>query len=251
METVEKIAPSNAPVLIQGETGSGKDTVAQVLHRLSPRCDSPFLAINCGSVSSQLLGSELFGHQGGACPGATTAKSGLIAAAEGGTLFLDEISGMSGSMQLTLLRVLDRGEYHQVGGVCALRTNVRFIGASTRDLQELVLSGRFRDDLLYRINNVTLQVPPLRERPEDIPLLAEHFLQSLRYPDTPPRSFSNKALNRLISYSWPGNVRELRTVVERLILVSLGDRSEPIDIEELDVVFRTSAHAPQLQDPPE
>ena len=239
LDKVKKVAPSNAPVLIQGETGSGKELVARTLHKLGPRRDAPFLAINCGKVSGRQLESELFGHEVGASTSGVTSNSGLIATAEGGTLFLEEVSEINGPMQVSLLRVLDRGEYSQVGGAQTLRANVRFIGASNRDLQELVFSGRFRDDLLYRINTVTLRVPPLRERPEDIPLLAEHLLRSLRRPGTPPRSFSKEALNRLISYPWPGNVRELRNVVERLILVSLPSRSGPIDIEELVVVFRS------------
>ncbi|HEV8540667.1 MAG TPA: sigma-54 dependent transcriptional regulator, partial [Nitrospiraceae bacterium] len=184
VQTVEKIAPASSPVLIQGETGSGKELIARMLHRLSPRRAAPFLAVNCGAVSGHLLESELFGHEKGAFTGAAAAKSGLLAAAEGGMLFLDEISEMSAAMQVSLLRVLDRGEYRQVGGTRLLQANVRFVGASNRNLKELVAAGRFRDDLLYRINTVTLQVPPLRERPEDIARLAEHFLKTLRLPGT-------------------------------------------------------------------
>lgn len=237
IETVEKIAPANAPVLIQGETGSGKELIARLLHRLSPRGDNPFLAINCGAVSSQLLESELFGHEKGAFTGATTAKRGLIAAAEGGTLFLDELSEMSGPMQVSLLRVLDRGEYREVGGTRTLRANVRFVAASNRNLQDLVLAGRFRDDLLYRINTVTLRIPPLRERPEDIPRLAEHFLHTLQVPGVPHREFSEESLVALTSYPWPGNVRELRNVVERLILLSESNWHGPIEADELGAVL--------------
>lgn len=237
MSLVEKIAPAHAPVLIQGETGSGKEVVARKLHALSPRRDHPFLAVNCGAIRGELLESELFGHEKGAFTGAATAKKGLIAAAEGGTLFLDEISEMSGPMQVSLLRVLDRGEYRQVGGTRTLFANVRFVAASNRDLQDLVLAGRFRDDLLYRINTVLLRVPPLRERPEDIPLLAEHFLKTLHVPGRPQRRFSDAALTQLSSYSWPGNVRELRNVVEHLILLSAPDTTEPIGSEELAEVL--------------
>ncbi|MCI0627609.1 MAG: sigma-54 dependent transcriptional regulator [Acidobacteria bacterium] len=240
METVEKIAPANAPVLIQGETGSGKELVARTLHELSARRNAPFLAINCGSVSSQLLESELFGHEKGAFTGATAAKIGLITAADGGTLFLDEISEMSGPMQVSLLRALDRGEYRRVGGTRTLTANVRFVGASNRDLQHLVLTGRFRDDLLYRINTVTLQVPPLRERSEDIPRLVEHFLKTLCVPGKPLREFSVGALAQLCAYPWPGNVRELRNVVERLILLSPADRCDEIGTEELAAILPSS-----------
>ncbi len=237
METVEKIAPAQAPVLIQGQTGSGKELIARTLHQLSPRRDRPFLAVNCGAVSDQLLESELFGHEKGAFTGATAAKIGLIAAADGGTLFLDEISEMSSPMQVSLLRVLDRGEYRQVGGTRTLTANVRFVAASNRNLQELMLAGRFRDDLLYRINTVLLQVPPLRERPEDIPPLAKHFLQTFHRSGTPIRHLSPDALERLAAYSWPGNVRELRNVVQRLSLLAGEKTSGPIEPDELAVVL--------------
>lgn len=233
METVRRVAASQAPVLIQGETGTGKELVARKLHELSPRSRRPFLAVNCGAVKGDLLESELFGYEKGAFTGATTAKSGLIAAADGGTLFLDEIGDMNGPMQVSLLRVLDRGEYRPVGGTRILQANIRFVAASNKDLQELVLAGRFRDDLLYRINTITLRVPPLRERPEDIPALAEHFLRTLSPPGAPPRAMSKEAMERLISYAWPGNVRELRNVIERLLLLSPPDRHEPVSLDEL------------------
>ncbi len=240
MESVEKIAMAQAPVLIQGETGSGKELIARSLHQLSPRRDRPFLAVNCGAVSDHLLQSELFGHEKGAFTGATAAKIGLIAGADSGTLFLDEISEMSGPMQVSLLRVLDRGEYRQVGGTRTLTANVRFVAASNRNLQELMLAGRFRDDLLYRINTVLLQVPPLRERPEDIPRLAEHFLQTFHRSGTPTHHFPPDALERMTAYSWPGNVRELRNVVQRLSLLAGEKGTGPIGPEELAVVFPTT-----------
>jgi DNA-binding NtrC family response regulator len=244
METVDRVAPSTAPVLIQGETGSGKEGVARTLHQLSPRRDAPFLAVNCGAVSDQLLESELFGHEKGAFTGAATAKSGLFAAAEGGTLFLDEIGEMSGPMQVGLLRVLDRGEYRQVGGTRTLRANVRLVAASNRSLQDLVQAGRFREDLLYRINTVTIVVPPLRERPEDLPRLAEHFLSRLHVPGRVTRPLSPEALTRLSAYPWPGNVRELRNVIERLVLLSAPDRADPIGAEELALVLQPMPASP-------
>jgi DNA-binding NtrC family response regulator len=235
METVEKIAPADAPVLIHGESGTGKEIVARRLHDLSPRRDHPFLAINCGAIRGELLESELFGHEKGAFTGATVAKMGLIAAAEGGTLFLDEIGEMSGAMQVSLLRVLDRREYRQVGGTRTLHADVRFVAASNQDLQELVLVGRFRDDLLYRINTVPLRVPTLRERSDDIAALAEHFLRMFQRAGQPLRRLSEPALKRLQGYSWPGNVRELRNVLERLLLLS-SSRSDDITVEELNAV---------------
>ena len=249
MATTGKIASSQAPVLIQGETGVGKELIARRLHDLSLRRHAPFLAINCGAIKEDLLESELFGHEKGAFTGATAAKTGLIAAAEGGTLFLDEIGEMSGAMQVSLLRVLDRGEYRQVGGTRTLQADVRFVAASNRDLQELVLAGKFRDDLLYRINTITLTVPPLRERPEDIPRLAEHFLRSLSPHGAPDRTFSRDALKLLTSYAWPGNVRELRNVIERLLLLSPPDQHEPIDLEELGVLLQP-IRPPGRQDAP-
>jgi DNA-binding NtrC family response regulator len=243
LATVKKIASSQAPVLIQGETGAGKELIARKLHELGPRCRAPFLAVNCGAIAGELLESELFGHEKGSFTGATAATTGLIAAAEGGTLFLDEIGEMSGAMQVSLLRVLDRSEYRQVGGTRTLQADVRFLAASNRDLQELVLAGKFRDDLLYRINTVTLKVPALRERPDDIPQLAEHFLRTLSLHGAPPRAFSKDALRLLTSYAWPGNVRELRNVVERLLLLSPADRLGPIDAEELSPLLQSSRPA--------
>ena len=249
LETVKRIASSQAPVLIQGDTGVGKELIARKLHELGPRRLAPFLAVNCGAIAGELLESELFGHEKGSFTGATAATIGLIAAAEGGTLFLDEIGEMSGAMQVSLLRVLDRGEYRQIGGTRALQADVRFLAASNRNLQDLVLAGKFRDDLLYRINTITLKVPPLRERPDDIPRLAEHFLQTLSHHGATHRTFSREALTLLTSYAWPGNVRELRNVVERLLLLSPPDRREPIGAEELSSLLQPIRHAGALDAP--
>jgi len=228
---IAQVAPSNAPVLIQGETGSGKEIAARLLHDLSRRASGPFLAVNCGAVSRELLESELFGHEKGSFTGATAAKPGLIAAAEGGTLFLDELGEMSGPMQVTLLRFLDRGEYRPVGSTRTLQANVRVVGATNQDIQELVHQGRFRDDLLYRINTVTLRVPPLHERKEDLPKLAEHILSTLRISGTTKRTISPEAVQALTAHSWPGNVRELRNVLEGIGLMSHG--AGPISREEV------------------
>lgn len=229
---IAQVAPANAPVLIAGETGSGKEIVARLLHNLSRRASGPFIAINCGAVSRELLESELFGHDKGAFTGATGTKHGLIAAAEGGTLFLDELGEMPGPMQVSLLRFLDRSEYRPVGSTRTLHADVRVVGATNQDIQELVHQGRFRDDLLYRINTVTLHVPPLRERTEDLPILVEHILQTLRIPGAPKRTLASDALQHLASYSWPGNVRELRNVIERIVLMSSDDG--PITSTEIE-----------------
>jgi len=219
---IAQVAPANAPVLIQGETGSGKEVAARWLHDLSRRANGPFLAINCGAVSRELLESELFGHEKGSFTGATAAKTGLIAAAEGGTLFLDELGEMPGPMQVSLLRFLDRNEYRPVGSTRTRHADVRIVGATNQDIQELVHQGRFRDDLLYRINTITLRVPPLRERIEDIPALVEHILHTWPVPGSPKRTLSAEALQQLATYHWPGNVRELRNVVERMVLMHTG-----------------------------
>lgn len=232
---VLQVAASQAPVLIQGETGSGKEVVARLLHDLSGKAGGPFLAVNCGAVSRELLESELFGHEKGAFTGATGAKIGLVAAAEGGTLFLDEIGEMPAPMQVSLLRFLDRGEYRPVGSTRTLQADVRIVGATNQDIRTLVAQGRFREDLLYRINTVTLVVPPLRERREDIVGLAQHLLHRVRGAGSPLRTFSDTAIAQLQSYAWPGNIRELRNVIERLLMTSTGEN--PISGDEVKQVL--------------
>ncbi|WP_121988624.1 sigma-54-dependent transcriptional regulator [Nitrospira lenta] len=244
---IAQVAPSHAPVLIQGETGSGKEIAARLLHDLSRRAGGPFLAINCGAVSRELLESELFGHEKGAFTGATGTKIGLIAAAEGGTLFLDELGEMPGPMQVSLLRFLDRNEYRPVGSTRTLQAEVRIVGATNQDLQELIHQGRFRDDLLYRINTVTLRVPPLRERTEDLTALIDHILQTLRIPGATKRTIATDALQRLATYAWPGNVRELRNVIERIILMSA--ETGLITQAEVDQVLPKATGALRTDDP--
>lgn len=243
---IAQVAPSQAPVLIQGETGSGKEVVARRLHAQSRRAEGPCIAVNCGAVSRELLESELFGYEKGAFTGATIAKPGLIAAADGGSLFLDEIGEMSGTMQVSLLRFLDRNEYRPVGSTRTLRADVRIICATNRDIQELVLQGRFRDDLLYRINTVTLLVPSLRERQADLPALAGHMLSSLRVPGATTRTLTPEALQHLTTYRWPGNVRELRNVIERIMLMS--PNTGPITREEVLRVLPQPVSALQPHD---
>jgi DNA-binding NtrC family response regulator len=240
---IEQVAPANAPVLIQGETGAGKEIVARMIHAGSRRSNGPFIAINCGAISRELLESELFGHEKGAFTGAVSAKPGLIAAAGGGTLFLDEVGEMPGPMQVSLLRFLDRGEYRAVGSTRTLQADVRLVGATNQELQELVLAGRFRDDLLYRINTVTLRVPPLRERTNDIPRLAEHLLHTVRAPGATACSFSPEAMTQLTAYAWPGNVRELRNAIERIVLMRTS--AAPIGRDEvLQVLPKFQARTP-------
>jgi DNA-binding NtrC family response regulator len=217
---IARVAPSEAPILIQGETGAGKEIVARLLHELSPRSSGPFIPINCGAVSRELLESELFGHDKGAFTGATMSKPGLIAAAEGGTLFLDELGEMPAAMQVSLLRFLDRGEYRAVGSTRTLQADVRLVGATNQDLHQLVSGGRFREDLLYRVNTVTLRVPPLRERTEDLPALLAHMLRTLRVPGAGHRAIAPEAVQTLAGYRWPGNIRELRNVIERVVLMN-------------------------------
>ncbi len=245
-QQIAQVAPSNAPVLIQGETGSGKEVAARLLHEFSRRAGGPFLAINCGAVSRELLESELFGHEKGAFTGATGTKIGLIAAAEGGTLFLDELGEMPGPMQVSLLRFLDRNEYRPVGSTRTLHADVRIVGATNQDIQELVHQGRFRDDLLYRINTVTLRVPPLRERTEDLPVLIDHILQTLQIPGATKRTVATDALQRLTTYAWPGNVRELRNVIERIILMGTG--TGPIAQADVEQVLPKPSRALQESD---
>jgi two-component system response regulator AtoC len=192
------------------------------------------------------LESELFGYEKGAFTGAATAKPGLIAAAEGGSLFLDEIGEMPGLMQVGLLRFLDQNEYRPVGSTRTLRADVRIICATNRDIQELVLQGRFRDDLLYRINTVTLRVPPLRERQEDLPALSNHILNRLRIPGTATRTLTTESLQLLTSYGWPGNVRELRNLIERIVL--LGSNTGPITREEVVQALPPSSALPHAID---
>ena len=232
---IAKAASSKSPVLIQGETGSGKEVVARLVHELSDRSQGPFLAVNCGAISRELLESELFGHEKGAFTGAVGAKIGLVTAADGGTLFLDELAEMPPPMQVSLLRFLDRGEYRPVGSTRTFHADVRVVAATNQNLEQLVSQARFREDLFYRINTLTLQVAPLRERKEDIPVLAEHILGGSRAAGLPARSLSREAMTVLTSYAWPGNIRELRNILERAIMMNAG--KDPISREELLAVL--------------
>jgi DNA-binding NtrC family response regulator len=235
---IARSAASKVPVLIQGDTGSGKEVVARLVHELSGNAAAPFLAINCGAMNRELLESELFGHEKGSFTGAVGSKTGLVAAASGGTLFLDELAEMPSPMQVSLLRFLDRGEYRPVGSTRTFHAEVRIVGATNQDLQTLVADGRFREDLFYRLNTVTLRVPALRERRDDVPALAEHFLRSLRGAGSPVRDLSPGAKAALCGYSWPGNIRELHNAIERVILMGTGTGA--ISEDEVQAVLPTA-----------
>ncbi len=229
LERVEKLAPRETTVLIQGESGTGKELVARLLHRGSPRADAPFVAINCAAIADALLESELFGHEKGAFTGAGSLKKGKLEMAEGGTLFLDEIGDLALPLQAKLLRVLQEREFERVGATKAVRVNLRVVAATNRDLAKASREGGFRLDLYHRLNVVTLQTPPLRERVEDIPDLAAHFL--LRFGGNAKR-LSPEALRCLQTYAWPGNVRELENAMEQAVVLGDGDFVLPTDLPE-------------------
>jgi len=215
-----KIAAKNLPVLIQGETGTGKEVLARYIHRLSKRASSPFIAVNCAALTETLLESELFGHEKGAFTGAGAQRRGVFEIADGGTLLLDELGEASLALQCKLLRVLENGEFRRIGGEKICRADVRIIATTNADLKAEIAQGRFREDLFYRLNTITLQIPPLRERKEDIPLLIEHITRS-HLEETQVR-FSEESLELLMSYSWPGNVRELINVISQALALRDG-----------------------------
>ncbi len=220
-ELVARVAPTQATVLIQGESGTGKELIARAIHYNSPRKDRRFVAVNCAALQDNLLESELFGHVRGAFTGAVTARKGLFEVADGGTLFLDEIAETSFSLQSKLLRVLQERVYTPVGSTEERRTDVRLIAASNKDLSALVSTGRFREDLFYRLNIVTIHVPPLRERREDIPALALHFLQKYRNESrVRVTDIAPEAMALLVDYDWPGNVRQLENVIRRCLILA-------------------------------
>jgi len=240
-----RVAPYPSTVLLTGESGTGKEAIARAVHRASPRAERAFVAVNCGAIPENLLESELFGHEKGAFTGADRAREGLFEEAEGGTLFLDEIGELPAPLQVKLLRVLQERTLRRVGGTGERPVDVRVLAATSRDLVDEVRGGRFRDDLFYRINVVQIHLPPLRTRPEDIPPLAEHFLERhaarLGIDAQPlPRAL----LPVLAAYSWPGNVRELENVMERALVLSGGAIAE----EHLPVHVRTGKHPFELRD---
>jgi transcriptional regulator with GAF, ATPase, and Fis domain len=228
---VRSIAENDVVVLIQGETGTGKELIARAIHRNSPRRAKRFVAVNCGALAETLLESELFGHEKGAFTGATTRRIGVFEAADGGTLFLDEVGEISPSTQIRLLRVLQEGEFQRVGGSSSIRVDVRVISATNQDLTDLVKKGRFRQDLFYRLNVFPIRMPPLRERADDIPLLVAHFVEACnRRMNKRVTGVSPQAMALLMAYGWPGNVRELENVIQRMMVVGKGEILEDRDL---------------------
>jgi len=239
---VERIAATSSTVLVQGESGTGKELIARAIHAQSARRDGPFVSINCGALPDELLESELFGHVKGSFTGAVASKRGLFEVAHGGSILLDEIGETSTAMQVKLLRVLQERRFRRVGGTDEIAVDVRVIAATNQDLGALVQAKTFREDLFYRINVIPVQVPPLRQRPGDIPLLAEHFLTSLR--ESMGKSIariSDEAMALLERYSWPGNVRELENVIERAVALETSPAIEP---ESLPKEVRAYSPAP-------
>jgi len=229
LNLANKAAQSDSNVLVEGETGTGKELFAEYIHKQSARKDKPFVVINCASLPDQLIESELFGHEKGAFTDAKSTKQGLVEIAHGGTLFLDEIGELSLALQPKLLRFLENGEYRRIGGVTNLNSNVRVIGATNRNLLEEADSKNFRRDLLFRLNVITLTIPPLRERKEDIIILANYFLQA-KSPVRSPKRLSMEAAQILEDYNFTGNVRELEHIIERAIIFAEGDFINPEDL---------------------
>jgi DNA-binding NtrC family response regulator len=230
-ETIRKVAETDLTVLIRGESGTGKELVAQALHEASARKAGPFVAVNCAAISRELVESELFGHEKGAFTGAEARRAGRFEAAHGGTIFLDEIGDMAPDTQAKVLRVLQERRFERVGGGQPIEVDVRIVAATHRDLEKDVKADRFREDLYYRLKVVELQLPPLRERPEDLPTLAERFLAEVAGRlGRPQKRLSAEALGALVRHGWPGNVRELRNVIEQAAVLSAG---EEIEVAEL------------------
>ncbi|MBP5997166.1 MAG: sigma-54-dependent Fis family transcriptional regulator [Azonexus sp.] len=252
MRLIEAVAPTDATVMIQGESGSGKEMVAQAIHESSQRRGREMVTVDGGTLQETLFESELFGHERGAFTGAERQKKGLIEEAEGSTLFLDEIGETSQANQAKLLRVLETATFRRLGGTRTLKADVRFIVASNRDLAAMGQDGSFRSDLYFRLASFIIRVPPLRERREDIPLLAEHFLQ--RFARGVERELAPEALRLLMAYDWPGNVRELRNLIERAVILTGGDRRiraehfGPIVGRTSDAVILAFENEPSLAD---
>ena len=224
-----RVASRLTTVLLTGETGTGKELIARAIHRLSPRASGPFVRVNCGALSENLLESELFGHVKGAFTSAHESRTGRFEAAHGGTVFLDEIDSVSYTLQVKLLRVLQEQEFERVGDTRTIRVDCRIVAATNRDLIEEIDEGRFREDLYYRLNVIEILLPALRERRSDIPLLVDHFLARLVDPESDSPVVSEATLDLLAGYSWPGNVRELENYVERALVLGDGKTLEPAD----------------------
>jgi two-component system response regulator HydG len=231
MTLVEQVADSSATVLILGESGAGKEGVARAIHQRSARKNGPFVAVNCASLPENLLESELFGYEKGAFTGAAGRKEGRFELADGGTLFLDEIGDLSPVTQPKILRVLQEGEFERLGATRTIRVDVRIVAATNQDLGQMVKDKRFREDLFYRLNVITITVPPLRDRPEDIPVLAAHFVRIYAAKNNRTlEGLTDEAVRQREAFSWPGNVRQLENVIERAVVLARGAR---IDVSDL------------------
>ncbi len=254
-DTVRQVADSRATVLIEGESGTGKELIAHAIHRLSGRAKGPYVAVHCAALSATLLESELFGHEKGAFTGATERRRGRFELADGGSLFLDEIGEIDASIQVKILRVLEERNFERVGGQETIETDTRLIAATNRNLRAMVEKGTFREDLFYRLFVVVIRIPPLRERPEDIPLLIQHFLQqSAKDNNRTIEAITPDALQVLNQHPWPGNVRELRNAIERMVVMArtprLTLRDVPADIRERAASPAVVATAPAPGAPP-
>jgi len=234
LETVHKVAPTSATVMIYGESGTGKELIARAVHNLSERAAKPFISISAGALPETLLESELFGYEKGAFTGAVTAKPGRFEMANGGTLFLDEIGDISSATQVKLLRVLQERQFERLGGTRSIEVDVRVVAATNQDLQQLIADGDFREDLFYRLNVVPVTLPPLRQRPSDIPLLVAHFLEKY---NAGSKKLSSEAMKSLAEYQWPGNIRELENTIERIVILS---HSDEIGLDGLPAEIRTN-----------
>ena len=245
---IQDVAESDSPVLITGETGTGKELVAKAIHAKSARCNGPFIAINCGAFPEHLLESELFGHERGAFTGAHRAKKGRLDLAHHGTLFLDEVGIVPLKMQVDLLRVLETKEFHRLGGTAEIEVDFRTIAATNRDLQQAIEKGEFRQDFFYRLNVISLHIPPLRERRDDIPLLVEHFLDRYsRETNKDIDTIDKEAMSILRQYDWPGNVRELENAIERAVVIGKKRRLDPEEFSFLAPHLSAAAETYSLE----
>ena len=230
LDTLAMVAPSDATVLIMGESGTGKEVIANAIHHNSPRAGQPFIKVSCAALPETLLESELFGHEKGAFTGAVARREGRFQLAHRGTIFLDEVGEMSPALQTKLLRVLQEKEFEPLGSARTIKVDIRVIAATNKDLEKEVKEGRFREDLYYRLNVVPITMPPLRERKEDIPPLADHFLAVYREKNRKPiKGISGKALDLLVRYDWPGNIRELENCIERAVIMAREEMITPVD----------------------
>jgi len=251
-ETIEKVADTDSTILILGESGTGKELIAKAIHYNSYRREGPFIPVNCAAIPSELLESELFGHEKGAFTNAIRTRIGRFELANGGTVFLDEIGDMSPNLQSKLLRVLQERQFERIGGVKTVKVDIRIIAATHEDLKVAVEQGKFRQDLYYRLNVIPIQVPPLRERKSDIPLLVHHFLNHFnRSKKRKIQGINNEALSRFLEYLWPGNVRELENIIERIVILTNNDSITVQDLPEKIQTLSLDEQAPLFEIPEE